>query len=609
VFSFGSAASAIPTYAVRQDANFSFRQAIKGSSFLVVSFSPVVPRPSTVTSGVIRSDLINIGTLLPRDAQVVRDVQLVDAGSRSFDFAIGLSSPTCFRVTEASNPPRLLIDFDTSQTFACTTRQGGAETGGPFELKGIGVAPAQNPSSQSFDRITFSFDSGVPAFGVIPQDSAIFSRPDGAILTLAGNAGIRVKLGNVRNTELSKIGWAMSSGSNPSKTGPLDFTPNLTAIREVAMIDNSHGTIQYGVGLASSACFRVIENDKTLEIDFQTPASVSKVPYQVRQLSFVDALRGWALGTTFKGQRSYMMLARTTDGGATWHYLPFQNPSLANATADAWHISFDNAATGWLYGNQLYVTNDGGQTWTLTTSAFGQYVIALASSGHSVWSVINPGCLGPTTCPGQLELSSDGGASWSWTHVSMVGFGAQIVRLGPATGWILEWQPGAQGGSSKLVVTHDGGATWVTLTPPCPAEDSFEDRMAALPDGTLWVICGGQPGAGQQIKQLAISSDGGQHWTYPPNQPSGGYVRELALSSPTTGWLALSRGVLEVTPDSGQSWQTADSRGVAVEVAWSGALAVMFTDSLHGWAATSTEIFRTSDGGLHWTGSLAEAVE
>jgi hypothetical protein len=118
MFSFGSAASAIPTYAVREDANFSLRQTIKGSSFLVVSFSPALPTPSTVTSGVIRSDLINIGTLLPMDAQVVRDVQLVDAGSRSFNFAIGLSSPTCFRVTEASNPPRLLIDFDSSQTFA-----------------------------------------------------------------------------------------------------------------------------------------------------------------------------------------------------------------------------------------------------------------------------------------------------------------------------------------------------------------------------------------------------------------------------------------------------------------------------------------------------------
>lgn len=136
--------------------------------------------------------------------------------------------------------------------------------------------------------------------------------------------------------------------------------------------------------------------------------------------------------------------------------------------------------------------------------------------------------------------------------------------------------------------------------------------MAAIDDRTIWIVCGSQPGAGSQQKQLITSSDGGLQWSYPPNPPSSGYVQSLAMSGPTsglTGWLASARGPLYVTPDGGRTWSLADGRGVSVDLAGSGAVDVAFTDPLHGWAATSDEIFRTTDGGLHWTGVPAEALE
>jgi photosystem II stability/assembly factor-like uncharacterized protein len=399
-------------------------------------------------------------------------------------------------------------------------------------------------------------------------------------------------------------------GPSPAKTSPTDFTPNLSIIKEVAVLDNSQTTIQFGIGLGSAVCVRVTEQGKSLIIDFQTTAPVANVPIQVRQLSFADALHGWVLGTASKGQTNYLVLATTSDAGRTWHYLPFQDSSLANASGDIWHIYFESAPVGWLYGPRTYRTADGGRTWALN-SLPGVRTEAMASSGSSVWAaVLLQGCLG--TCPLQLETSSDGGRTWSAVSAPIVGPSAELVRVSDLYGWVLSWRRLQGGDSSSLAVTHDGGATWQTLTTPCAPATSFEDRIAAIDDRTIWIVCGSQPGAGSQQKQLITSSDGGLHWSYPPNPPSTGYVSGLALSGPTnglTGWLAMARGPLYLTTDGGKTWQAADARGAASDLAGSGTIDVVFTDPLHGWAATSTQIFRTTDGGLHWSGVPAEALE
>lgn len=496
--------------------------------------------------------------------------------------------------------------------FSCTTQQGGAETAGPFQVTGIGILPGGNSQSRPYDQLIFQFDSGVPPYALILQSSPTFSRYDGSAVTLLGSSGIRLKFGNVRNTDLSKISYSLVSvsGAGVTKTSPTDFTPRVGAIQEVAVLDNSQSTIQYGIGLSSPVCFRVVEhhNPAILEIDVQTTAPVARVPFQVRQLLFSDRSNGWVLGTASKGQITYLVLARTSDGGATWRYLPFQNPSIANASVDTWHIYFETPQVGWLYGPQLYRTNDGGQTWVL--NSLPGRVEAIASLGNSVWAVaFDQGCPSGPGCP-QVEVSTDAGETWTSVHSPIWGPGVQILRNSPATGWILSWRQLSGGPSSSLSVTHDGGVTWQKLTTPCAAETSFEDRMAVLNDDTIWIVCGSQQGAGSQQKQLITSTDGGRHWSYPPNPPSDGYVQELALSSPTTGWLAGAGGPLYVTTDTGHTWSTADARGVTTGgQAGSGAIAVSFIDGQHGWAASDGEIFRTTDGGAHWASTPAEALE
>jgi len=575
---------------------------------------------TTVGAGFVRVSLRHAGapaagivTAVDPGPRVITGVSQLSTDEQATLFGINLATAVCNRVSELQNPARLVVDFVVPAVFKCNTATGGEQGGGPFALTGIGVQPEGNTQTGFYDHLVFSFDSATPIYAVIPQSSATFSRYDGSTVTLLGSSGVRLKLGNVRNTDLSKITWSMAGGGpSPAKTSPTDFTPNLSIIKEVAVLDNSQGTIQVGIGLGSAACFRVTEQGKTLAIDFQTGAQVAQVPFQVRQLSFADTLHGWALGTASKGTNTYLILARTTDGGTTWRYLP-QSPMAGNTTAaaDRWGIHFDSPEDGWIYGPAAYVTHDGGATW-LQTDLMEQ-VVALSANGTSAWAAVQFNCAKPL-CPLRLATTADG-QHWSVParQPTLVGPEAQFVRVSAEIGWVLSWRQVLGGAPSSLAVTHDGGDTWQTLTTPCAPATSLEDRMAALDDRTIWVVCGGGPSeAGNQQKQLITSTDGGLHWNYPPNPPEGGNLQSLALSGPTsgvTGWLAAAHGPLYVTIDRGRTWSPADTRGVRVDLAGSGAIEVIFTDPLHGWAATSDEIFRTTDGGGHWSGVPAEALE
>jgi photosystem II stability/assembly factor-like uncharacterized protein len=84
-------------------------------------------------------------------------------------------------------------------------------------------------------------------------------------------------------------------------------------------------------------------------------------PNQCRYLSFVDAQTGWAATPT--------LLARTKDGGVTW-----QDLSLPAKSEQIMSISFTSSENGFMMDNigNLFGTKDGGSTWTMVSSTFGQ---------------------------------------------------------------------------------------------------------------------------------------------------------------------------------------------------------------------------------------------
>jgi hypothetical protein len=139
--------------------------------------------------------------------------------------------------------------------FTCTARSGGV-AGVAATISDVRIA-----HHDGYDRLVIGFATAntMPEYQLTRQATSTFVRDaSGQPVTLDGSAGIRAVL---RNADIT-----------PGV--PADVKPLLPAIREVAQIGNFERVVSYGVGLATPACFRVLElsGPTRLVIDVQTPA-------------------------------------------------------------------------------------------------------------------------------------------------------------------------------------------------------------------------------------------------------------------------------------------------------------------------------------------------
>jgi hypothetical protein len=129
-----------------------------------------------------------------------------------------------------------------------------------------------------YDRLVIGFATSntMPQYQLTQQPASTLVRDaSGQPVTLDGSAGIRLV---VRNTDIAP-------------GAPTDVKPGLPSIREVAQIGNFERVVSYGIGLATPACFRVLELSEParLVIDVQTPgdapAATAASPIATSQLA------------------------------------------------------------------------------------------------------------------------------------------------------------------------------------------------------------------------------------------------------------------------------------------------------------------------------------
>jgi photosystem II stability/assembly factor-like uncharacterized protein len=317
------------------------------------------------------------------------------------------------------------------------------------------------------------------------------------------------------------------------------------------------------------------------------------IPDYNSSLVFLDPLRGWMRGQTCLDGTWRAVLATTNDGGETWRALG--SPGLPGGV-----LRFASPSDGWLLGERVLVTHDGGATWT--EGAPLRNVQALERVGTDVW-VIQGSCAVVGPCDYQLLISSDVGRTWQAATVQpeIAGYGARLVRAGPQDTWII-----SGGGELPryLLATHDGGSTWQELSIPCTNSGG---HVVAVDAAHLWFLCSSIPGAGSEPKWLYTSSDGGETWqlvaetSWPgfvglSNMPMSGYAHHLAATSPERAFIGLGRGGLLLTKDGGRTWTRTEVPNVGDAGIWQ----VVFIDEQHGWAVVSLAIWRTQDGGDTW---------
>jgi len=221
-------------------------------------------------------------------------------------------------------------------------------------------------------------------------------------------------------------------------------------------------------------------------------SAVSRPSSGLAEVWFVDPSHGWF--------RSDSEFESTSDGGATWQSLPL--PPVVGPL-----LEFADARTGWLASisdNSLavvYSTNDGGASWTPHTlpGVAGGKPFRRADGLSAL-----PGGGVLVDLPDDTAFTSfDGGATWSKLAPPPPGNSYQDIALQDATHW---WAMRA----GDLFKTSDAGQSWQHVALQL---DGWQYLPRILDARHAWAKLE-STGPTVSGSALALTSDGGVHWTY-----------------------------------------------------------------------------------------------
>lgn len=265
---------------------------------------------------------------------------------------------------------------------------------------------------------------------------------------------------------------------------------------------------------------------------------------------------------------------------------------------------------------ELLRTTDGGRTWTKADETGGRIEQLVVAGSTHAWAVVGCPSAGPDTCTTLLR-SADGGATWTATGTSGV---TRVSFLDADHGWAV--LPGADPFTGSLGRTADGGSTWVAAGDPCAGS-----RVGGLGDVAFGsasdglAVCASEPGAGNQLKAVMRSGDGGATWGLRASTgdfsgssgdgrtgsiPVGGYVGrygDLVVAHDGTAWMTGGRMTPLVSTDGGVTWDPlglGDPDVDLVRSAWP-------LERERGFALVwegdrqATFLESTADGGRTWT--------
>lgn len=357
----------------------------------------------------------------------------------------------------------------------------------------------------------------------------------------------------------------------------------------------------------------------------------------LERVAFFDQEQGYGLfeQRSADGSLCTWLIAKTTDGGAHFDRLGTVDSWSCANNPDASFLAFDDHGDGFVYGPQLFVTHDGGRTWTAHSEP--GTVLAVSALGYSIW-MVEARCnstnapASDATCPLAVFESADGGRNWGPAPSEPQGAAAGaaapslesaqgqswLLRVNQSSAYVMSNPTSTQNGSSNTVPlwhTNDGGVSWMPEQVPCGLS-ALSAVMDRAPDGTLVAVCAGEPSAGFQPKSMSVSSDEGVNWSVESqcadrlapqctSSPlSYGYLGSVSATSPSTVFVTGVRSPLVATHDGGASWNADQSIG---DVNGSPAQVVFF-DATNGivlgrenTGTSPVVIWHTADGGGSWS--------
>ncbi|WP_373511061.1 YCF48-related protein [Persicitalea sp.] len=266
------------------------------------------------------------------------------------------------------------------------------------------------------------------------------------------------------------------------------------------------------------------------------------------------------------------LIARTTDGAATWHRV---GGSLSGFYLSDLH--FVNSEKGFAIGAEgdLLSTANGGKSWnvrklnTFNSNPSNSFDLFFLDDTYG-W------ILGSNRA---LLRTTDGGTTWTSQQLPITVAIYQLFFVSPTVGW-------GVGFSGFIFKTTDGGLSWVKQT---SNTNSNLMGLFFLDANRGWVV--GVNG------NVLVTTDGGANWNA---QSSGIYspLHSVYFTSPTEGWaVGPSPNSAIRTRDGGVTWEKTQ---IDPNPNDSNYFQIQFVDQNNGFVSGSRFVYTTKDGGATW---------
>jgi hypothetical protein len=284
-----------------------------------------------------------------------------------------------------------------------------------------------------------------------------------------------------------------------------------------------------------------------------TQPSGGPVPagFRAASVTFVSTQEAFVLGTAPCKHAPCTSIVRTRDRGVSWRGLPAPVVRLGQpgSTGPAvWGIRFATPEHGFVFGNGLWVTTDGGEHW-----------FAAPYPGGSIMSleIIDRQVLAVT-----MRRRTAGNARWALLRRPVAG-GAwtRLVTQASAIGAIAtQAQVAAIVDGSFVLVTGNGGLSITRHALPCTTSAlPMPTSVAVMAPQGLALLCVGQGYTGHTDKTVYVSFNLGKTWKLGGHPGSGGDGGVIAASAPGHLTIATTSAAswLYYSANNGAAWRTA----------------------------------------------------
>jgi photosystem II stability/assembly factor-like uncharacterized protein len=279
----------------------------------------------------------------------------------------------------------------------------------------------------------------------------------------------------------------------------------------------------------------------------------------------------------------------------SWHLLP-NSPAQTFRHDDLWFINKD---TGWVVNvnGEIWKTKDGGNTWShIFQQASSFRCVSFFDSTHGVVGNLGPGNWAPTNDTNPLYITSDGGDTWTLPTIN----GPKpkgICGLWKVNDTVIVGT-GRFDGPAYFVKSTDRGHTWQSTDMNSHA-GMLIDAYFISPD-TGFVVGGNDSIEGLSYSVILYTTDGGLTWTKKiTGTKKGNHCWKISHPSKNIYYVSVeelySNDTLRFfkSDDGGNTWKEHIVAGVGY--GWSQGIG--FVNDTLGWIGGNTYCLHTADSG------------